>query len=191
MHAFLWSFTVYDKRVVGKRLNIKEKHAQSTRRFLVCQDLNFAADQRLCFRYIDSTVHFLSKCKAISCGCTAWFCRTWSETPKTIFSRRGSIFRTWPLYLCKKSRSRFLLHKNNVHLKSVHHFLCEISSSYTKSNGHLTVHSRKIIDSFTIGWRHRYILTVIMWFLFGEVSSSSGCLGWAMLFYCGTPWAFI
>ena len=24
-------------------------------------------------------------------------------------------------------------------------------------------------------------------FLFGEVSSSSGCLGRAMLFYCGTP----
>ena len=30
-------------------------------------------------------------------------------------------------------------------------------------------------------------LPVIMWFLFGEVSSSSGCLEWAMLFYCGTP----
>ena len=29
-----------------------------------------------------------------------------------------------------------------------------------------------------------------MWFLFGEVSFSSGCLGWATLFYCGTPWAF-
>ena len=30
-------------------------------------------------------------------------------------------------------------------------------------------------------------LPVIMWFLFGEVFSSSGCLGWATLFYCGTP----
>ena len=29
-----------------------------------------------------------------------------------------------------------------------------------------------------------------MWFLFGEVSFSSGCLGWATLFYCGTPCAF-
>ena len=29
-----------------------------------------------------------------------------------------------------------------------------------------------------------------MWFLFGEVSPSSGCLGWAALFYCGTPLAF-
>ena len=29
-----------------------------------------------------------------------------------------------------------------------------------------------------------------MWFLFGEVSSFAGCLGWATLFYCGTPWAF-
>ena len=25
----------------------------------------------------------------------------------------------------------------------------------------------------------------------GEVSSSSGCLGWATLFYCGTPSAFL
>ena len=33
-------------------------------------------------------------------------------------------------------------------------------------------------------------LPVIMWFLFGEVSSSSGCLGWATLFYCGTPCVF-
>ena len=30
-------------------------------------------------------------------------------------------------------------------------------------------------------------LPVIMWFLFGEVSSSSWCLGWATLFNCGTP----
>ena len=29
-----------------------------------------------------------------------------------------------------------------------------------------------------------------MWFLFGEVSPSSWCLGWTALFYCGTPWAF-
>ena len=27
-------------------------------------------------------------------------------------------------------------------------------------------------------------------FLFGEVSSSSGYLGWSALFYCGTPCAF-
>ena len=33
-------------------------------------------------------------------------------------------------------------------------------------------------------------LPVIMWVLFGEVSSFSGCLGWATLFYYGTPWAF-
>ena len=29
-----------------------------------------------------------------------------------------------------------------------------------------------------------------MCFLFGEVASSDGCLGWAMLFYCGTPRGF-
>ena len=31
---------------------------------------------------------------------------------------------------------------------------------------------------------------VIMWFLFGDVSSSSWCLGWAALYHCCTPWAF-
>ena len=30
-------------------------------------------------------------------------------------------------------------------------------------------------------------LPVIMWFLFGEVSSSPGSLGWATLFYSDTP----
>ena len=30
-----------------------------------------------------------------------------------------------------------------------------------------------------------------MWFMYGEVSSSSGCLGWAALFYCATPWSFL
>ena len=39
---------------------------------------NKDADQCLCFRYLDSTIHFLSKYKifkplAISSGCTAWF----------------------------------------------------------------------------------------------------------------------
>ena len=34
---------------------------------------NCAADQRLCVRFIDSTIPLLSKCKAISCGCTARF----------------------------------------------------------------------------------------------------------------------
>ena len=31
------------------------------------------------------------------------------------------------------------------------------------------------------------VVLVIMWFLIGKVSSSSGCWGWATLFYCDTP----
>ena len=31
------------------------------------------------------------------------------------------------------------------------------------------------------------VLLVIMWFLFGEVSSSSGCMGWAAIFCFSTP----
>ena len=37
---------------------------------------------------------------------------------------------------------------------------------------------------------YRLIVIIIMWFLFGELSPSSWCLGKAALFYCGTPWAF-
>ena len=31
------------------------------------------------------------------------------------------------------------------------------------------------------------VVPVIMWFLFGEVSSSSGCLGWATFFIVALP----
>ena len=37
---------------------------------------------------------------------------------------------------------------------------------------------------------HNEMFETSLWenmFLFGEVSSSSGCLRWATLFYCGTP----
>ena len=42
-----------------------------------------------------------------------------------------------------------------------------------------------------LGWEREsyvvcYRILLIIWFLFGDVSSSSGCLGWAALFYCGT-----
>ena len=41
----------------------------------------------------------------------------------------------------------------------------------------------------SVGEERANLSAVIMWFLFGEVSSSSSswCLGWATLFYCGTP----
>ena len=45
-------------------------------------------------------------------------------------------------------------------------------------------------ESITSVWEEGYRLLIIMWFLFGKVFCSSGCLGWAALFYCGTPWDF-
>ena len=43
-----------------------------------------------------------------------------------------------------------------------------------------------------LGWERESLfvcccLLVVVWFLFGEFSSSSGYLGWAALFYCDTP----
>ena len=37
-----------------------------------------------------------------------------------------------------------------------------------------------------VGEERANLSAVIMWFLFGEVSSSSVCLGWATLLFCGT-----
>ena len=53
---------------------------------------NRAADQRLCFRYIDGTIPLLHKFIISSlanfCGCTACLRRLWLETPKTGFLMR-------------------------------------------------------------------------------------------------------
>ena len=51
---------------------------------------NREADQRLCFRYMDSTTHILSKSEISilqpsSVAVQPGLCRTWSETPKTGF----------------------------------------------------------------------------------------------------------
>ena len=49
------------------------------------------ADQRLCFRYMDSTISLLPKSKifkplAIFCGCTAWFVSDLVGNPEDRFS---------------------------------------------------------------------------------------------------------
>ena len=43
------------------------------------------ADQRLCFRYIDSTIPLLSKSEMSSVAVQPSLCGTWSETLKTGF----------------------------------------------------------------------------------------------------------
>ena len=57
---------------------------------------NREADQRLCFRYMDSTIALLPKSKISSLQTSSvavqpGLCRTWSETPKTGFLRTRLI----------------------------------------------------------------------------------------------------
>ena len=47
---------------------------------------NSEADQRLCFRYTDSTIPLLSKPLAILCGCTARFVSDLVGNPEDRFS---------------------------------------------------------------------------------------------------------
>ena len=58
---------------------------------------NHEADQRLCSRYTDSTIHLLPKSEissqalAIFCCCTAWFVTRPGRKPRRpVFSERGS-----------------------------------------------------------------------------------------------------
>ena len=45
-----------------------------------------AADQRLCFHYIDGTIHLLPKSLTIFCGCTAQFVLDLAQNPVDGFS---------------------------------------------------------------------------------------------------------
>ena len=59
---------------------------------------NREADQRLCFRYTDSTIPLLPKyeissLQPSSVAVQPGLCRTWSETPKTGFLRTRLILR--------------------------------------------------------------------------------------------------
>ena len=60
---------------------------------------NREADQRLCFRYLDSMIPLLSKSEISSLWPSSvavepGLCRTRSETRMLVFSRRGSILDT-------------------------------------------------------------------------------------------------
>ena len=59
---------------------------------------------------------------------------------------------------------------------------------YASGSGSITSagEERANLSAIVYLYIYIYIYYIIMWFLFGEVSSSCGCLGWATLFYCGT-----
>ena len=66
---------------------------------------NREADQRLCFRYIDSTIPLLSKSEisslySSSVAVQPGLCQTWSQTPKTGFLRTRLKYTT--PFRCKK-----------------------------------------------------------------------------------------
>ena len=68
---------------------------------------NREADQRLCFRYIDSTIPFLpiykiSSLYPSSVVVQSGLCRTWLETPKTGFLTTRLILKS---YMFKNSKS--------------------------------------------------------------------------------------
>ena len=94
------------------------------------------ADQRLCFRYIDSTIPLLSKSEisslySSSLAVQPGLCRTRSETRTLVFSRRGSN------------------HKTRKNIDSYNHLLWFARGLYmttaTLLNGHLFIGDLKIL----------------------------------------------
>ena len=83
---------------------------------------NHKADQRLCFRYTDSTISLLPKYKISSLQPSSvavqpGLCPTWSETPNTGFVRTRLIF----FYFC--SKYRLWVHVRTASITSTHN-LC-------------------------------------------------------------------
>ena len=52
------------------------------------------ADQRLCFRYIDSTIPLLSTSEIISCSCKAWF------VSDQVGNQNIDFLMTWLIFKC-------------------------------------------------------------------------------------------
>ena len=88
---------------------------------------NREADQRLCFRYISSTIPLLPKYKnfkplAILCGCTAWFVWDLVENPEDRFSNNEAHIIHVPLITDNKKvrKSNFYqCHMSSVARKPV------------------------------------------------------------------------
>ena len=99
---------------------------------------NREADQRLCFRYTDSTIPLLPKSEvsslqAFSVTAQPVLCQTWSEIPKTGF------LRTWLIWLlrdktnglCTAASEDFVQSDNSLHcpqgegLTATHSMHCE------------------------------------------------------------------
>ena len=61
--------------------------------FSICENKDadqLHGDQRLCFRYTDSTVHLLPKSEFPPVAVQPGLCWTWSKTPRPVFSGQGS-----------------------------------------------------------------------------------------------------
>ena len=83
---------------------------------------NCAADQRLCFRYTDSTIPLLSKpeissLNASSVAVQPGLCQTWSETPKTGFLTTRLIFVEFWFFINNGNvKVNAFAHNDDVHM---------------------------------------------------------------------------
>ena len=104
---------------------------------------NREADQRLCFRYTDSTIPLLPKSEisslyAFSVTVQPGLCRTCSETPKTGFLRTRPIGTSPPHYIQEVQRD------TDGDTPSMIQSTCMLYSSFTVQNNNSVVMSSNI-----------------------------------------------
>ena len=83
----------------------------------ICENKD-ASDQRLCFRYLDSTIPLLPKSEILSIlpssvAVQPDFCRTWSETPKTDFLKTRLIYFLYDITIIASILHNMMLQKLN------------------------------------------------------------------------------
>ena len=67
--------------------------------YCICKNKGAAADQHLCFRYIDCAISLLPKPLTTFCGCTARFVFDLVGNPKDRFSRKKGLNKHWVLVI--------------------------------------------------------------------------------------------
>ena len=141
---------------IGRKMDHLKHMSRVVRKpaFCICENKdadqlpgNREADQRLCFRYTDSTIYHLPKYEISSfqpssLAVQPGLCGTWSETPKTGFLRTrlilGFIPWYWPAQILVKIAPLWAASWQNLS--------AEISTlSYTRWGGGGAVQTQRIV----------------------------------------------
>ena len=131
---------------------------------IICENKrrsNREADQRLCFRYIDSVIPLLSKSDISSfyqssVTVQTGLCRTWSETPKTGFLTTRLIY---TCTICSKSvyeKQHYTGYMTAHHIITLCHMTVQnAKTSFSFKSNFIRPHAfQQLLDIFQSIWQY-------------------------------------